>query len=86
MSTAAYDPPLSGVRILDASSGPMTAVGRLFADLGADVTALRLTGVTADEHVGPYVDSVAVQTAINRHGVAVAEIDLSTPAGCSQFD
>ena len=30
----AYDPPLSGVRILDLSSGPMTAVGRLFADSG----------------------------------------------------
>jgi len=43
-----YDPPLSGVRILDLSSGPMTALGRLLADLGAQVTPVRLNGVTDD--------------------------------------
>ncbi|WNG86130.1 CoA transferase [Mycobacterium sp. ITM-2016-00317] len=80
-----YDPPLLGVRILDASSGPMTAVGRLFADLGADVTALRLAGVTADEQAGPIVDSVDVQTAINRHGMPTADIDPATAAGREQF-
>ncbi|KWX57529.1 CoA transferase [Mycobacterium sp. NAZ190054] len=85
MSAATYDPPLAGVRILDASSGPMTAVGRLFADLGADVTVLRLRGVTGDEQVGPYVGSVAVQTAINRHGMTTVDIDPATAAGREQF-
>lgn len=77
----AYDPPLSGVHIVDVSSGPMTAVGRLFADLGADVTALHLRGVTDHETVGPYIGSVAVSTAIDRHGMTTAELDPSTPSG-----
>ncbi len=82
----AYDPPLAGVRVLDASSGPMTAVGRLYADLGADVTVLQMPGVTVDGPVGPYVASVAVQTAINRHGLPTVEIDMSTAHGRKQFD
>ena len=81
----AYDPPLTGVRILDSCSGPMTAVGRLLADLGAEVTVVRLSGVTADEPVGPHVDSVPVATAINRHGMAGVEIDPSTSTGKVQF-
>ncbi len=77
----AYDPPLAGVEILDLTGGPMTAVGRLLADLGAHVTAVNLAGVTADDTVGPNVDGVPIGTAINRHGVHTVEIDASTPAG-----
>lgn len=68
-----YDPPLSGIQILDLTSGPMTAVGRLLADLGAVVNPIRLSGVTRDETVGPHIDSVPLATAINRHGMAIAE-------------
>ena len=81
----AYDPPLAGVRVLDSCSGPMTAVGRLLADLGAEVTVVRLRGVTADEPVGPHVDSVPVATAINRHGMAGIEVDPSTSTGDVRF-
>ncbi|TDL03375.1 CoA transferase [Mycolicibacterium obuense] len=84
--TAAYDPPLAGVRILDAATGPMTAVGRLYADLGADVTVLRIPGVTVDDLVGPHVASVHVQSAINRHGLPSVDIDLSTAEGRKRFD
>lgn len=63
-----YDPPLAGVRVLDLSSGPMTAVGRLLADLGADITAVTLSGVTAD-------DTAALGTMINRHGIATETVD-----------
>jgi len=78
--TDAYDPPLLGTRVLDLTSGPMTAVGRLFADLGATVTALNLRGVTGDDTVGPTVDGVPVQTAINRYGMASVELDSATDA------
>lgn len=81
-----YDPPLSGVRILDLTSGPMTAVGRLFADLGAEVTALELAGVTADAEIGPRVASVPLGTAINRHGVASAVVDPTTPDGKTRWE
>lgn len=83
--SAAYDPPLSGTRILDLSSGPMTAVGRLLADLGATVTVVQLRGVTDDDVVGPHVGGVPVQTAINRHGMATASLDLSTVVGRDEF-
>ncbi len=83
--SAAYDPPLSGTRILDLSSGPMTAVGRLLADLGATVTVVRIRAVTDDEVVGPHVGGVPVQTAINRHGMATVELDLSTAVGRDGF-
>ncbi|MBB1156352.1 MULTISPECIES: CaiB/BaiF CoA-transferase family protein [Amycolatopsis] len=67
-----YDPPLSGFRVLDLSSGPMTATGRLLADLGARVTRVVLPGVTGDHTTGPVVDGVAIGTAIDRHGFAHA--------------
>lgn len=73
----AYDPPLSGVRILDLTSGPMTAVGRLLADLGAIVTPVHLSGVTEAEPVGPHVDSVPLATAIDRHGMTAVDVDRS---------
>jgi crotonobetainyl-CoA:carnitine CoA-transferase CaiB-like acyl-CoA transferase len=79
----AYDPPLLGARILDLASGPMTAVGRLFADLGAQVTVARLAGVARDDVVGPWVGAVPIQTAINRYGMAVLEVD--DPTG-SEFE
>lgn len=63
-----YDPPLAGVRILDLSSGPMTAVGRLLADLGADVVAVTLAGVSDCA-----VDTLA--TMIDRHGVATEAVN-----------
>lgn len=83
--TSGYDPPLAGVRILDSCSGPMAAVARLFADLGADVTVLHVRGVTGDEPVGPHIDAVPIQTAIDRHGMTTVEIDPATTEGRKQF-
>ncbi|MGP4058188.1 CoA transferase [Mycobacterium sp. 4D054] len=80
-----YDPPLSGVRILDLSTGPMTAVARLLADLGAEITVVQLHGITDDATVGPYIDGVPIGTAINRNGMPVVEVDASTPAGRQTF-
>ncbi len=81
MTTVAYDPPLAGVEILDLTAGPITAVGRLLADLGAHVTSVQLVGVTASDTTGPRIDGVPIGTAINRHGIPTVEIDTSTPAG-----
>uniref|UniRef100_UPI000B1ED0AA CoA transferase n=1 Tax=Mycolicibacterium mucogenicum TaxID=56689 RepID=UPI000B1ED0AA len=77
----AYDPPLSGIEIVDLTAGPITAVGRLLADLGAHVTAVHLAGVTAADTTGPRIDGVPIGTAINRHGLPTVEIDTSTPGG-----
>ncbi|MDR3660075.1 MAG: CoA transferase, partial [Mycobacterium sp.] len=76
-----YDPPLSGIEILDLTAGPMTAVGRLLADLGAHVTSVKLAGVTASDTVGPHINAVPIGTAINRNGAAVVDLDLETSSG-----
>jgi len=77
----AYDPPLAGIEIVDLTVGPVTAVGRLLADLGAHVTSVHLAGVTAADTTGPCIDGVPIGTAINRHGIGSVEIDTSTPDG-----
>ncbi|KHO27272.1 CoA-transferase [Mycolicibacterium setense] len=76
-----YDPPLAGVRILDLSRGPMTAVGRLLADLGAAVTQVHLHGVTEKpaEPLGIGVDADSVAIAINRHGIPTVVLDPAAP-------
>ncbi|WP_441962189.1 CoA transferase [Mycolicibacterium houstonense] len=80
-----YDPPLSGVRVLDLTRGPMAAVGRLLADLGATVTQVHLPGVTDEPpaaigtDTGIEPDSVAC--AINRRGLESVVIDPSVPGG-----
>ncbi|OLP02173.1 CoA transferase [Mycolicibacterium porcinum] len=76
-----YDPPLAGVRILDLSRGPMIAVGRLLADLGAAMTQVHLHGVTEQPAESAGVDADSVAIAINRHGVDTVVVDPSTPAG-----
>ena len=63
-----YDPPLSGVRVLDLTTGPMTAVGRLLADLGAHVSPVALQGVNASDGPAP------LDTAINRHGMSTVTV------------
>lgn len=77
----AYDPPLSGIEIVDLTAGPITAVGRLLADLGAHVTSVHLAGVTPADTTGPRIDGVPIGTAINRHGLPTVEIDTSTRGG-----
>lgn len=64
-----YDPPLSGVRVLDLTAGPMTAVGRLLADLGAHVNPIALQGITA------HSDPMPLDTAINRHDLETVTVD-----------
>jgi crotonobetainyl-CoA:carnitine CoA-transferase CaiB-like acyl-CoA transferase len=76
-----YDPPLSGVRILDLATGPMTAIGRLLADLGAEVTPVDLRGVTEQATIGPHVDAVALGSAIDRHGMRSLAVDPTTAGG-----
>ena len=77
-SNAAYDPPLSGVRVVDASCGPMAAIGRLLADLGAHVTRVSLRGVFAGRPPGPTVGGVPVALAVDRHGIGELAVDPSS--------
>lgn len=72
-----YDPPLLGVRVLDLVTGPLRAVGKLLADLGATVTRVELPGVTDGPGGGPVVDGVALASAIAARGTGSARAGLS---------
>lgn len=74
-----YDPPLAGIRIADLSGGPMTTIGRMFADLGADITHVVLPGVSDPAVAGPMIDGVPLGTAIDRRGIPTVQVDPATP-------
>ena len=77
--TTPYDPPLSGVRVLDVSSGPMTAIGRLLADLGADVVRVQLGPAAADPGDEP------LGTWLNGLGITRCVMDLAAADGPAQW-
>jgi crotonobetainyl-CoA:carnitine CoA-transferase CaiB-like acyl-CoA transferase len=53
MTAAAHDPrPLAPLRVLDLMTGPMGAVSRYYAELGADVIRIEPEGASADRHEG----------------------------------
>ena len=81
-----YDPPLLGVRVIDLVSGPMQAVSRLLLDLGAQVTRVRLPGVTNEAGFGPVAAGISLGSAIAARGARQVTVDSSTPAGRQAWD
>ncbi|MDF3312199.1 CoA transferase [Rhodococcus sp. T2V] len=81
-----YDPPLSGVNVLDLSTGPMLEVGRLLADLGAVCTRADVRGINDDRdgRAGSRLDHLA--ELINRHGIAEVEVDRGSDEGVAEWD
>src|SRR3954463_10860082 len=68
------DLPLSGVRILDCVDGPLQGVGRILADLGADVIRVEPPAGSPARHDGQLVDEVSLTFAVrnaNKHGAAL---------------
>jgi crotonobetainyl-CoA:carnitine CoA-transferase CaiB-like acyl-CoA transferase len=85
-TTPGYDPPLLGVRVIDLVSGPMQAVSRLLVDLGAQVTRVRLRGVTNEGGFGPVAAGISLGSAIAARGSRQVTVDSSTPAGRPAWD
>ena len=85
-TTPGYDPPLLGVRVIDLVSGPMQGVSRLLLDLGAQVTRVRLPGVTNEAQFGPVVGGIALGSAIAVRGARQVTADRSTSAGRQAWD
>jgi len=85
MSEITTDLPLSGVRILDCVDGPLQGVGRILADLGADVIRVEPPVGSPARHDGQLVDEVSLTFAVrnaNKHGAA---LDLETAEGRGRF-
>ncbi|ALJ21727.1 CaiB/BaiF CoA-transferase family protein [Microbacterium sp. No. 7] len=85
MTENQYDPPLAGVRVIDLSTGPMLAIGRLYADLGADITRVDLAGVTTAVPFGPVVDGVEIAAALATLGIPSTRVDPATPQGSAAW-
>lgn len=79
------DLPLSGIRILDAVEGPMQNIGRILADLGADVIRVESPGGSPARHAGITADGRDLTFLIKNAGKRAVTIDLTTPEGVERF-
>lgn len=86
MTPADYDPPLSGLRVVDLTTGPMLAISRIYADLGAEVTHVQLSGVTTVVPFGPIVDGVEIVPALATLGTRSVRLDRATGAEKAEWD
>jgi crotonobetainyl-CoA:carnitine CoA-transferase CaiB-like acyl-CoA transferase len=78
MSSSSIDLPLSGIRVLDLADGPLQTVGRLFADLGADVVRVEPPEGSADRRSGVLLGETSVTFElrnVNKRSMAVGPDD-----------
>ncbi|MDO7841758.1 CaiB/BaiF CoA-transferase family protein [Sphingomonas immobilis] len=67
--------PLNGVRVLDAVSGPMAAIARHFAELGADVVRVEPTGGGEDRREGLMAGGVSLDFVAANLGKRTAPVE-----------
>ncbi|WP_374215816.1 CaiB/BaiF CoA transferase family protein [Frankia sp. AiPs1] len=77
--------PLSGVRVLDLTTGPLAAIGRHLAEWGADVLRVEPPGGAADRRTGRRVAGVSLGFAAANLGKRAVSLDLSRPADRERF-
>jgi crotonobetainyl-CoA:carnitine CoA-transferase CaiB-like acyl-CoA transferase len=78
MATDMVDRPLAGMRVLEVVAGPMAAVGRQLAELGADVIRLEPDGGDAERGTGRVVDSISldfVAANLGKRATLLSEFD-----------
>lgn len=78
--------PLAGARVLDLTSGPLGAVSRLLAELGADVVRVEPPDGGADRLAGPTFAGVALGFAAASQGKRAVRLDLATAEGAAALD
>ncbi len=71
---------LAALRVLDLSSGTGAAVGRLLADLGADVLKIEPPGGTPVRRATPSVAGASIEFLLNDANKRCAELDPAQPA------
>jgi crotonobetainyl-CoA:carnitine CoA-transferase CaiB-like acyl-CoA transferase len=75
MTEAEASKPLAGVRVLDLVVGPMAAIGRQLAELGADVLRLEPEGGSADRRTGPSAGGVSLDFTAANLGKRAGRLD-----------
>jgi crotonobetainyl-CoA:carnitine CoA-transferase CaiB-like acyl-CoA transferase len=82
---ADIDRPLRGIRILDAVDGPLQTVGRILADLGAEVLRVEGPEGSPARRRGVVVDSRNLTFEARNAGETGLVIDLDAPEGRERF-
>jgi crotonobetainyl-CoA:carnitine CoA-transferase CaiB-like acyl-CoA transferase len=79
------DLPLTGVRVVDVTTGPLSAIGRYFVEWGADVVRVEPPGGAADRRSGRRVAGVSLDFAAANLGKRATALDLSSPDDRQRF-
>ncbi|MFK4788990.1 CoA transferase [Microbacterium sp. ZW T5_56] len=85
MADLEVDLPLTGLRIIDAVNGPLQNVGRILADLGAEVVRVEEPGGSSARREGVIVDGRNLTFALKNAGKRRVEIDVATEEGRGAF-
>jgi crotonobetainyl-CoA:carnitine CoA-transferase CaiB-like acyl-CoA transferase len=73
--------PLHGLRVLDLATGPLAAIGRLLAELGADVIRAESSGGAVDRTQAPAIAGVGLDFATQNLGKRAVALDPATQSG-----
>lgn len=79
------DRPLSGIRVLDAVDGPLQTVGRVLADLGADVLRIEAPGGSPARRSGVVHSGRSLTFLLRNAGKKSVVLDLETDEGRAEF-
>lgn len=78
--------PLNGMRVVEVSDGKMETVGRLLADLGAEVILVEPPRGTGARRRGPMVDGESLYAATHHANKRSVVVDLTAAEGQAAFD
>jgi len=79
------DRPLSGIRVVDAVDGPLQTVGRVLADLGAEVLRIEAPGGSPARRSGVIHSGRSLTFLVRNAGKKSVVVDLTTQAGQAEF-
>jgi crotonobetainyl-CoA:carnitine CoA-transferase CaiB-like acyl-CoA transferase len=78
-------PPLSGIRVLDTVEGPLSTVGRVLADLGAEVLRIEPPGGSPARRSGVVHNGRSLTFLVRNAGKKNRVLDLDTAEGRAEF-
>jgi crotonobetainyl-CoA:carnitine CoA-transferase CaiB-like acyl-CoA transferase len=84
-TTDRLDLPLTGVRVVDVTTGPLAAIGRYLAEWGADVVRVEPPGGGPDRNAGRRLADVSLGFVAANLGKRALGLDLTTPGDRGRF-
>jgi crotonobetainyl-CoA:carnitine CoA-transferase CaiB-like acyl-CoA transferase len=76
---------LTSLRVLDAGDADSDGIGRLYADLGADVLKVEPPGGTADRNARPAIARSSIAFAVHNANKRGVVLDARSPADRTRF-